>query len=491
MRKLLRRLFRFSLLALVIITGIIVIKTISYTSRQVDFSAITPVAINKKDVAQRLGKAITFPTISWTSTVDTSAFMNLDTYLIHSFPLVDSLLERKNINQFSKIYKWPGRNARLSPILLTGHLDVVPVETSDENTWEHPPFSGKITDQYIWGRGTLDDKLAIVGILEAVEQLLSDDYTPERTIYIAFGHDEETGGTYGAQAIAAHFAQEGVHFEYVIDEGMLIVEDAVAGLSKTVAIIGIAEKGYVTLTITAQVKEAGHSSMPPETTAIGLLSESLQRLKEHPFPADIDGALADFFDYVGPEMDLPYRVLFANRWLTDPLIIAQLSKGKATNASIRTTIAPTMLRAGIKDNVLPTRASAKVNFRIKPGETVESVLNYVRTVIDDERIILSVSQETDVAEPTSISATDAFGFEIIQKTIQEIFPDVVVAPGLVIGATDGKYYQEVSENVYRFLPIKVTNDDLKRIHGIDERISLDGYEQVIQFYYQLLKNSCQ
>jgi len=491
MKRFIRSLLRLSFFLLLLLIGVVIVNTATFTSRQVNIKSVEPVSLDSTLLAGRLARALQYPTVSLPRSVDTAAFIGLDTFLHNTFPLVDSLLELQYVNRFSRIYKWPGRNARLNPILLTGHQDVVTIDESSLSLWQEQPFLGKVAEGFIWGRGALDDKLSVMGLLEAAEQLLEDGYQPARTLYFAFGHDEEVGGQNGAQQMASYFAREGIHFEYTLDEGMLIMEDALEGVDKPVAIIGVAEKGYATLTLTAQLDEAGHSSMPPRHTAAGLLSEAIVKLEANPFPAAIDGALADFFSYVGPELSFPYKSLFANRWLTEGLLISQMSMEPATNASIRTTLAPTMLRAGFKENVLPTRASAKVNFRIKPGETKASVLEYVREIINDERIIITISPDTDATDPTPVSETASFGFEVIQRTVQEIFPDVLVAPGLVVGTTDGKYYEKVSDNVYRFAPVKVKKEDLKRIHGINERISVQAYQQLVQFYYQLLKNSCQ
>lgn len=490
MRKLIRLVFQLLIVALLIIIGIVVIKTITFTSKQVDVPPVSPKSFNEEQMFERLSNAIQHPTVSLPKAIDTAAFLALDSLIKSEFVLVDSLLDFQYVNGFSRVYKWAGKNTKLSPILLTAHLDVVPVDESSIDQWEHPPFSGAQSSGFIWGRGALDDKLAVMGILEATEQLLKEQYIPERTIYIAFGHDEEVNGMNGAQKIADYFEEEGVFFEFVMDEGMLIVEGALDGLNQAVAIVGIAEKGYATLTLTAQLKDAGHSSMPPPETAVGLLGRAIYRLETKPFPPSLDGPLANFFNYVGPEMNLPYKAIFANLWLTEKLLVYQLGQKPGTNASIRTSIAPTMLRAGFKENVLPTRASVKVNFRIRPGETVESVKSYVKEVIDDEHIIVSVSPETHLFEPSEVSATEAFGFDVIQHTIHEVFPEVVVAPGLMIGGTDGKHYQKVSKNVYRFLPMQLTNEDLKRLHGINERVDKNAYIRLVHFYYCLLENSC-
>ena len=377
MKKLIRLLFRLLFFSGVILIGIFTINTIRFTSKKVKVEPIEKMKISE-GVATRLSRAIQFSTISYNHKIDTTAFVYLDSFLQRSFPLVDSLLERETVNKYSFIYKWQGRNSKLDPILLMAHMDVVPVEESRLGDWEAPPFSGKIRDGKVWGRGTLDDKMSVMGILEAVELLLSTDYSPNRTVYLAFGHDEEVTGQKGAKAIADKFKQQKIEFEYVLDEGGLILNKAMPGLDVPLAMIGIAEKGYTTLTLTAQLKNGGHSSMPPAETAVGMLSEAIQTLQHNPFPAKINGAVKELLNHVGPEMALFNKVIFANSWWTEDLLLAQFAKGGSSNALIRTTIAPTMLRGGFKENVLPTKASAKINFRILPGETTESVLEYVK-----------------------------------------------------------------------------------------------------------------
>lgn len=489
MKKLLRLLLRLGLFALIILAGIMGIKTLSFSSKQIPVEAVQlPPA--PEQGPQRLAKALSFPTVSKEGWVDTAAFLELDTFLRQSFPLVDSLLELKMINGFSRLYRWPGRNAKLPPILLIGHLDVVPVEEAGRSDWTAPPFGGEIRDDIIWGRGALDDKVSCLGLLEAVEQLLREDYTPGRTVYLAFGHDEETGGDRGAVAIAEHFEKQGLTFDYVLDEGQVILSDALPGLEAPLAMIGIAEKGAVSLRLTARLKDGGHSSMPPVETAIGVLSEAVRQLENNPFPARIDGAARAMLQHAGPEMFLPYKVLFANLWLTEPLLIRVFSADAASNAVVRTTTAPTMIEGGVKNNVLPVQAAATVNFRILPGETVQSVREYVENTIDDERVTVEVIEAAGFSNPSPVSPTSAFGFQVIQRTIQETFPEVVVAPSLVIAATDSRHYTGISDHIYRFLPVQLERSDLNRIHGINERIGKDQYWRVTQFYRRLVENSC-
>ncbi len=488
MKKVFKFAFRLFLLTSLIILAIMLYNAFTSDSKQIISNPAEKIIVEDK-VLNNLASAIQLPTVS-AGVIDSTAFKNLDTLLQKTYPLIDSLLEREVVNDFSYIYKWSGLNPRLKPILMLAHTDVVPVESSSKDKWTVPPFSGKIQDGYLWGRGALDDKLEIFSMFEAVEMLLNEDYNPERTIYFAFGQDEEVGGKKGAIPMAKIFEERNITFEYILDEGSIILEKALDGLDEPLAMIGITEKGYTTLTITALLEEGGHSSMPPNETAVGVLSKAVVSLQENPFPLKVDGATELFFEYIAPESAFLQKMLFTNLWLTEGLITSQLEKDNTSAAILRTTTAPTMLRGGIKDNILPTRASAKVNFRIIPGETIQTVAARVREVINDERIIVEIEKEEISSNPPPISPTENFGFQVIQKTVGEIFPDVVVAPSLVIAATDARHYTGLSKNIYRFSPITITRADLKTIHGIDEKISTEGYKDMVRFYRNLFLNSC-
>ncbi len=487
MKKLRRLLFRLLLFVLLIIIGVVCFKTLTYTPKQFVYAPVEKVVVSDA-VVKRLAEAVRFPTVSYEDRVDTLAFDNLHAYMEKEFVLVDSFLEKEMVNEFSVVYHWPGKNQNLKPILLLAHLDVVPVEKESQSLWTQLPYSGKIEKGIIWGRGTLDDKVSAFGILEAIELLLQKNYQPERSIYLAFGHDEEVGGENGAIAIARRFKQEGLDFEFILDEGSVLLENALPGLSKPVAMIGNSEKGYTTLSLTAQLPQGGHSSMPPKETAIGILSKALVTLEEHPFPGKIEGPVKDLFDHVGPEMEWPHKLVFANLWLFEGILVNQLSAAPTSNAVLRTTTALTMLDAGVKDNVLPSQANAKINFRILPGETSETVASYVRQTIGDDRIKVKEDNPEFSSAPSKISSTTSFGYNVLQRTTREIYEEVVVAPMVVIAATDSRHYSELSENIFRFLPVQLTNADLKCIHGIDEKISIDTYKKAIQFYYQMILN---
>ena len=488
MKKLRRLLFRFFLLLLIILIGIFIIKTISFSSKQIEVEPIA--AWTKIDQStERLSAVTQIKTTSFPERIDTAAFISLNHYLDSQYVLVDSILQKYPINEYSRVYKWQGKKSGLDPICLMAHMDVVPVEGESLKQWTEGPYSGKIDQEFVWGRGTLDDKVSILGMLEAIEKLLQKGYQPERTVYLAFGHDEEVSGLNGAKSIARWFKQQKIHFEYVLDEGSIVLEKALPGLEEPLAIIGNAEKGYMTLTLKVALNTGGHSSMPPRETAIGILSKAISSLEENPCPARMEGSTLDLLNYAGPETSFPLKTVFANLWFFKKILINIFNKKPTTSAVIRTTTAPTILKAGFKENALPTEALAMVNFRIIPGETINSVVEFVRETIDDERIEILVDKEKSY-DPTPISSTDAFGFHVIQKSVSEVFPEAAIAPGLVIATTDSRHFQEVTDNIYRFLPVQLKSEDLKRIHGIDERINIESYQKVIQFYYQLILNSC-
>ena len=483
-----KRTLRGALLVVLLILLVLGYKDLSFSSKQVKANQVDLLNI-PENIIEHFQEAIKYKTVSLPGKIDTLEQQAFLAFLDKAFPFVDSLMKHDDINQFSRLYHWRGSNSKEDPILLLGHMDVVPVEDFQLEDWESPPFSGSKKDGFIYGRGSLDDKVNVIGILSAVELLLRQGFQPNRSVYFAFGHDEEIGGQNGAKAIASLLADQGLKFEYILDEGSIILEKALPGLKAPVALIGTAEKGYVTITLTAELEEGGHSSMPPETTAIGLLSEAITNLKRNPKELRLEGPARELLSFVGPEMSQPYRAVFANTWLTAPLIKKQFSSRPTTNALLRTTMAPTILTAGIKDNIMPTRAKAQLNFRILPGESIASTIEYVKKVVNNDLISVVESPASFNSNPSKVSPTKAFGFKVLQKTLAEIFPQVITSPCLVIAATDARHYESLSDQIYRFTPIQLSNPDLKRIHGINERIDWSGYSRLIQFYSRLLINS--
>jgi len=478
------------ILALAALASTAMVRAIAWPSKQLAVEPIERFAVDGEAAARRLSGAIRYATISDVdpAKVDPAAFDALHRHLEASFPAVRAQLLRETVNGASLLYTWRGTDASARPIVLQAHQDVVPVEPGTEARWEHGAFSGDVTGGFIWGRGTLDDKGDMLAILEAVEALASAGYRPSRTVYLAFGHDEEVGGEQGAARIVALLRSRGVRPEFVLDEGGAITRGIVPNLDGPVALVGVAEKGYLSVELSAG-SGGGHSSMPPATTAVGRVAAAVADLEANPLPGTLDGVAGLMFDHLAPEWPLLPRLAMANRWLLGGLVDRQIGASPGGGALLRTTTAATVIEGGVKDNVLPSRARAVVNFRIKPGETVEGVLDHVRRTTRDRGVAVRVDPGGHAAEPSPVSRVDSEGYRTIARTIRQVMPGTVVAPTLVLGGTDSAHFVPISDDVYRFCPYALGPDDTARLHGLDERISIAAYADCVRFHVQLLRNA--
>jgi len=468
---------------------VLVVNAVHSGSRQIAVEPMSPLAVDGAVAARHLAGALRFRTVSYQDPTrsDRAEFVRLHRYLEETFPRVHGTLGKEALEGGSLLFTWKGRDPALPPLLLLAHLDVVPVDAATEDAWTHPPFAGEIADGYVWGRGAMDDKVAVLGLLEAAELLLTEGFQPRRTISLAFGHDEEVGGTEGAVNLAQLLRARGAAPAFVLDEGLAVTEGLVSGVPAPVALVGIAEKGYLTIELLVE-GEGGHSSTPPPETAIGILAAAVRNLERHQAPPAIAGPARRLFEVIGPEMPFPRRLALANLWLFAPIVEWRLAADPTTNALIRTTTAPTMFESGVKENVLPGRARAVVNFRIRPGESIEDVLEHARAAVADPRVRIAAAGTTR-SEPSPESSVESNGFTTIARTIRQVFPEAVVAPSLVFGATDARHYTGLCADVYRFLPYRVGPDDVHRPHGIDERLSLADAENAVRFYAQLMRNA--
>jgi carboxypeptidase PM20D1 len=482
----LKRLLYAALLAIAVIIAVVAWNTLRLTSRQLDVKPVAPLALERDAVAARLAGALTFRTISDAASGDINAgeFERMQAYLAQAFPRLHATLKREMIGH-SMLFTWQGNDPKAAPVMWLAHQDVVPVAPGTEANWQQPPFDGLVKDGFVWGRGSWDDKGSLVAQMEAVETLLAAGYQPRATIYLGFGADEEVGGRRGAVEIAKLLKSRGVHLDYVLDEGMLVTEGIMAGVSKPVALIGVAEKGYASVNL-AVTTAPGHSSMPPQKTAIGMMSAALTALERNQMPAELSGVARDAFDIIAPEMQGMNRVALSNLWLFGPLVKKQLEQAAGTNAMLRTTTALTVVHAGNKDNVLPGRADAVVNFRIRPGDTVGGVMDHVKQAVNNDAVHAAL--DVGASEPSRVSPIESPQYALINRTIREVFSDAAVAPGIVIGATDSRHYKDVSEHVYRFSPVRAGPGDLPRFHGTNERIGIDNYLEAVRFYVQLARN---
>lgn len=480
-----------SILTLVILLlGVLLTRTFTLPNQQPVGEPLPDLKLDLNQIGNHLAGALRIPTVSHqdSSANDYSQLNRLHRYLTDTYPRLNTTLKRQTINRYSLLYTWEGRDTTLAPVLLMAHLDVVPVDSNALNQWQVNPFEGRIAENYVWGRGALDDKGSVISILEAVETLLGTGYQPRRTLLIALGHDEEVGGQEGARYIADYLREQGIRPAFILDEGGAIVLDVMPGISRPVALVAIGEKGSVSMELTV-LGTGGHSSMPPEHTAIGVLSAAIQRLEANPLPAVITTPVHEMLLTLAPAMPFPQRMAMANLWLFSRMVKKLMAANPSSNALLRTTTAVTMFNGGVKENVLPPMARAVANFRLRPGEQIADILRHVETAINDPRITITVLEDSFMREASAISDPSSPTYHLVATVIHGVFPDVVVAPGLSVGGTDTRHYAGLTDNIYRFIPFRLTKKDLKRIHGANERVSLTELVEAVTFYTYMIKEA--
>lgn len=487
------------ILALLILVGILLFSRyfsmkkrydpIAVQARPDEFQSNTQ--IDTDGFVQRLAQLIKIPTVSWTdrSKRDLDVFKQFQTALKDLYPRVHKELKREVLGDFGLIYLWKGKNPQKKPLLFLAHYDVVPAEEKGDETWIEPPFSGKIKDGVLWGRGTLDIKSQLAFQMETAELLLAQGWQPDQDIYFAFGGDEEIAGTEGAMNMAARFKEQGLEFEFVVDEGGIIAQDQLAFLKgRPAALVGLAEKGMVTFKISAP-GDSGHSSMPSrEGTAIGRLARAIVRLEKNLFPSRLDPVIQNMLERFVPHVSLGLGLVFANLWLTAPLIRLIFSKNKTTDSLIRTTQAVTVFHSGEQENILPSEAMCLVNHRILPGDTIGRLKERHRQTLKDEGLTLDDAGNWPANDPIQPKGLNGSGFQLIQKVLGITHPDTIAVPFLVNGSTDSKYYRELTDQILRFTPLVLKPEDVATIHGVNEKVSLENLENGLKFYIQLFRH---
>ncbi|MEP2936169.1 MAG: M20 family peptidase [Gilvibacter sp.] len=471
-----KKLFKLLGAAILVVLVIVIVKTVTLSSKQVASGSLETVEFSS-DVFQNLSKGLTYKTISFSEDAipDSTAFYGFHRFLEATFPLTHSKLSLEKINDYSLLFMWQGSDASKKPIILMSHQDVVPVDEPTLGDWEAGPFEGKITDTHIIGRGTMDDKGTLIGLLEAVEKLLEEGFEPTRTIFLAFGHDEEVGGPNGAGAIAEHLKANGVKAAMTLDEGGFLADGIIPGIDNEVAMVNLAEKGFASFRLIVETT-GGHSSAPPRENTIGMLAQAIVDLENNQRPYKMVKPIDSQFEYMGPEFGFFQKMAFANPWLFKKPILTALNA--------HTTTAPTIIDGGVKNNVIPTVAEATINFRILPGETIASVQEHIEGTVSDR---IRVEPVGFLTNPSPVSSIDSEAFKTLEQTIRDMFPESIVVPGLVGGGTDARYFYDISDDVYRFYPIRLEPDSMTRFHGIDEKISKENYKEIIEFSYHLIK----
>ncbi|MFT4538324.1 MAG: carboxypeptidase PM20D1 [Planctomycetota bacterium] len=477
------------LVALLLSIGIAVtlIRSTQSSSRQLSSAqrreladALDVFAVDANAAALRLAAAIQIPTVSDTdwSAASRARFEQLHALLETFYPLAWSELTIEVIREGSLLLHWVGEDPALEPVLLMAHLDVVPIEAETESQWEHAPFSGAIADGKVWGRGALDDKGAALAWFEAIESMLAAGVRPQRDTWFAMGHDEEIGGHQGNGMIAALLAQRGLRFAFVLDEGGFSTQGLVPLTDGPLALIGVAEKGWMTVRLQATAP-GGHSSVPEHPTAIERVAAAIARVEQALFPPRIDGATHAFLEWLAPETDFATRCVLSNLWWSESIVTSMLGQNAKTAAMIQTTYATTTIQGGVRENVLPSFAQAAINLRLLPGDSVPSTLETLRDAIDDDLIELVLDK--DAREASAVSSVDCGAFQLLQRSIACIAPEAIVAPYLVVGGTDSIHYRALSDRIYRFQPYRLTAGDVGRFHGPNEFVAIEQHADVIRF----------
>ena len=479
----LKKLFLSLFFIFLALLAIALFRTFTHTAPDTEAIEGEDISINGAKASQNLAASIRFKTISYQDEEQfpQQEFNNFIKWAEATYPEFHKVMELDQL-EHSLLFKWQGSDANLAPILFEGHHDVVPIIPGTENLWQEKPFAGVISNNRIWGRGALDDKSGVIGLMEAATHLIKNNFKPKRTVYFSFGHDEEIGGS-GAALITEKLSKEGVQLLWSLGEGSFVNKGFFPGIDKFIAPINVAEKGSANIMIIAKAK-GGHSSTPPKRTAVTILAESLVKLEKEPLPGSLEGLSAAMFNEVSKYMPFGYRFLFANRWLFGGVLDSQLSSTPVINAMIRTTTAPTMLNGSVKSNVLPIEATALINFRLHPRDTTESVTNHVRSVVESNDVEVRFLGGREASE---ISSWDSPGFKIVSSALEKVYGEIIPVPGLMIAASDTRHYSKVADNSFRFNPFFIVPEDMIGIHGTNESIEIDSFVAGIKTYVEIIR----
>lgn len=478
------------LTAIAIVAATVAVRTSTFAPKDIaDGSDVKLASAPEYDLdaaVQHLSQAAQIRTISNQNAADNDVaeWDRLHGWLASTYPATHGAMTRTILPNRTLVYHWAGSDPALAPIIVMAHQDVVPVTPGTEGDWKYPPFAGTIAEKAVWGRGTVDDKGSLVGLFEALEALARQGFKPKRGIYLVSGHDEEAGGS-GAVAAAAKLKSEGVKAIYTLDEGSIVLTDTPV-IDGPAIMIGIAEKGYGTLKVTARAP-GGHSSMPPRETGVETLAKAILAITDKPFPLEVRGPGASMIEALAAKKGGTTKMAVANQWLFGGILKRQLGAAPSTAAAFHTTIAPTMLEGSPKENVLPQSANALINYRIAPWDTSADVMARARAAVADKSIELAWVKPP--REPSRVSSTSSQGWKWIAAAARADAPGAVLTPTLVVAGTDSRSMEPVSEDVYRFMPMHFSLKQSAMIHGTNEHMAIDSFKRMIDFYARLIATS--
>ena len=466
---------------ILILVLVILIRTLRFKPKEVPVEAVEDIDLPREKIVQDMVDMVRCKTVSSrdSSQVDWAEFGKFRILLAERFPRIRAACKMEMIGPTGFLYHLPGRSAE-KPSVCMAHYDVVPAE---EELWSKPAFEGIVEDDVIWGRGTLDTKGTLCGVMEALELLLAEGFVPENDLYLSFSGEEEVDGD-TCSMIVSYLKKKGVKPAIVVDEGGAVVDHTFPGVPGQCAMVGIAEKGGVNLDFT-MASEGGHASTPPAHTILGQLSKAVTRIEDNPFPYQMTKPTAEMFDTVGRHSTFLYRMIFSNLWCFSPVLdLLGKKTGGELNALMRTTVAVTRMEGSNAYNVLPPKASFGINMRLLGEDTVESVVARLKRIIKNDKIEISVVTGTN---PSPCSETDCEEWEKLSRAIRQTWPEAIVSPYLMMACSDSRNYCAISNRVYRFSAMHLSKAERAMIHGNDERIPVETLLTTVKFYIRLLK----
>ncbi len=465
----------------VLFLAVIFIRASMFKPAKEEKKPALTVCVNSEKATSDLAEMIKCKTISHrdASLDDEAEFERFEMLLPKLFPAVYEKCTFEKVGSRGLLLRWKGKTPD-SPSVFMSHYDVVSVEERD---WEKPAFEGILDNGVLWGRGTLDTKGTLNGILSAAETLISEGFVPENDIYFAFGGNEEVNGD-GSWGIVQLFKERGITPGMVLDEGGAVCTGVFPGVKEPIALIGIGEKGMVNIEYTVK-GGGGHSSSPKAGGPVARLSKACLNVEKSSFRYTVSQPAAQLFDVAGRHSTFLYRLIFANLWCFGPILglYAKLVGGEF-NAVVRTTTAFTQMEGSKGVNVIPPVARMASNHRIIPGETVESVVAHVRKAVNDDNVQVSVINGNN---PSVVSRTDCEAYERVRSAVAETWTEAIVSPYLMVAASDSRHWGEISDKVYRFSAMALSKEERGMIHGNNERIPVGTVARTVEFFIRMMK----
>lgn len=472
-------------LAFLAFVVVVLVRTLMFKPKKAIDTIESDTNFDKERATSCLAELLKFKTISYkdSSLEDPSEFEGLISALPRLYPSVFEKCTFERLEDRALLFKWEGKKTSLDfegSVVLMSHYDVVPV---DEASWEKPPFDAVIENGVLWGRGALDTKATLNGVLFSVNHLIEQGFVPEHDIYLAFSGNEEINGK-GASNIVDYFEKNNIKISLVLDEGGAVCENIFPGVKGACGMIGIAEKGMIDLEYKVKAN-GGHASSPKPRSSIGIISDACHEVEMNPFDMKLTEPVSKMFDTLGRHSNFLYRMIFANLWAFGG-VISYLGKknGGELNALIRTTVAFTQAKGSKATNVMPTEASMVSNIRLNPDDTVESAVEYIKGTINDDRVELNVLNGYN---PSRTSRTDCIEFEKVERAVASTWRGCLVTPYLMVQCSDSRHYGRISDRVYRFSAMDMTDEERKSIHASNERIRLETIAKSCEFYLNLIR----